>query len=125
MIIGIGVDIVRVCRFTKWYETPSLIRRFFHSEEYDTVTALSKARAVQSLAARFAAKEAFVKALGVGFHGIALADICVHNDSLGKPVLYVYGSAQEALEKTGASRVLVSLSHETDAAVAFVVLERD
>lgn len=124
MIIGIGIDIVSVSRFEKWYDSPRIVKRFFHPEEYSTVIKMPKNTALQSLAARFAAKEAFVKALGTGFKGIALADICIHNNALGKPELLVYNSARDAFVKSGADYIHVSLSHEKEYATAFIILER-
>jgi holo-[acyl-carrier protein] synthase len=77
-----------------------------------------------SLAARFAAKEAFGKALGTGLSGIVLKDIMVVNNYNGKPELSVSGTALAALEKAGADRVHVSLTHERDTAIAVVILEK-
>ena len=76
-----------------------------------------------SLAARFAAKEAFGKALGTGLEGIALKDIFVVNLRNGQPEIRVSGTAEAALKKNGADIIHLSLTHETDNAVAMVVLE--
>jgi holo-[acyl-carrier protein] synthase len=104
-----------------WRETPGLLERFFHPREISA--ALSKPAADQSLASRFAAKEAFGKALGTGFEGIVLKDIMVINRHNGRPEIEVVGTALSALEKNGANRIHVSLTHEHDNAVAMVVLE--
>jgi holo-[acyl-carrier protein] synthase len=79
--------------------------------------------AARSLGARFAAKEAFGKALGTGLSGFELKDICVVEDGFGKPALTVYGSALRLLKKNGADTIPVSLSHDGEYALAFVVLE--
>ncbi|HOT58887.1 MAG TPA: holo-ACP synthase, partial [Spirochaetales bacterium] len=79
--------------------------------------------AALSLAARFAAKEAFGKALGTGLKGIALKDILVRNNSVGKPELLVVNSALMAFEKSGAKRIHLSMTHESDNAIAIVILE--
>ena len=113
MIIGIGIDIVSVSRFEKWYDSPRIVKRFFHPEEYSTVIKMPKNTAL-----------AFVKALGTGFKGIALADICIHKNALGKPELLVYNSARDAFVKSGADYIHVSLSHEKEYATAFIILER-
>jgi holo-[acyl-carrier protein] synthase len=124
MIVGIGVDVVHVNRMKRWRKTPGLPERFFHPEELSE--SLYKGKGADlSLAARFAAKEAFGKALGTGLRGIVLKDIMVKNRHNGQPEIRVFGSALEALEKSGARRVHVSLTHEQDNAIAMVVLEAD
>jgi holo-[acyl-carrier protein] synthase len=121
LVTGIGVDIVQVRRMRRWRETPGLLERYFHPSEVSA--ALSRAAADQALAGRFAAKEAFGKALGTGFEGIVLKDIMVVNRHNGRPEIQVVGTALSALEKNGANRIHVSLTHEHDNAVAMVVLE--
>ena len=122
MITGIGIDIVHVQRMEKWLKTPGLLERYFNPEELSSALARGSSAGL-SLAARFAAKEAFGKALGTGLAGIVLKDIMVKNRENGRPEVFVYGTAREALERNGASRVHVSLSHEKDNAVAMIVLE--
>jgi holo-[acyl-carrier protein] synthase len=122
MITGIGVDVVHVFRLERWRAVPGLLERYFHPEELSA--ALSRGGGANlSLAARFAAKEAFGKALGTGLAGIVLKDIMVVNHHNGRPGLEVFGSARAALEKNGANRVHISLTHERDNAIAMVVLE--
>ena len=124
MIAGIGVDVVHVSRMERWRKTPGLLRRYFHPEELSE--ALSKGSGVDlSLAARFAAKEAFGKALGTGLAGIVLKDIMVKNRHNGQPVIAVSGTALAALQLLGAGRVHISLTHERDNAIAMVVLENE
>jgi holo-[acyl-carrier protein] synthase len=122
MIVGIGVDVVHVDRLKRWLAIPGLPERYFHPEEL--VTALAKgAGAELSLAARFAVKEAFGKALGTGLAGIVLKDIMVANRHNGRPEIEVFGTALAALKKSGAGRIHVSLTHERDNAIAMIVLE--
>jgi holo-[acyl-carrier protein] synthase len=122
MILGIGIDVVHVYRLQRWEKIPGLLERFFHADEL--AAALPKGEAgILSLAARFAAKEAFGKALGIGLHGFSLKEIAVMNDELGKPQFKLYGRALEALERLGGNEVFVSLSHERDNALAVVVIE--
>ena len=122
MITGIGVDIVNVRRMKRWVQMPGLLERYFHPQEL--ATALSrKGGAELSLAARFAAKEAFGKALGTGLEGIVLKDIMVFNHHNGRPEIQVFGTALSALQRSGANRMHVSLTHENDNAVAMVVME--
>ncbi|MDR1029608.1 MAG: holo-ACP synthase [Treponema sp.] len=122
MIIGIGVDVVHGYRLERWRRIPGLLERYFHPDELQT--ALSRGRgAALSLAARFAAKEAFGKALGTGLTGIVLKDIMVANQYNGRPEIRFFGTALRALAQSGANRVHLSLTHEQDNAVAMVVLE--
>ena len=124
MIAGIGVDVVHVHRMTRWGKIPGLFERYFNPEEL--AEALSKGRGVDlSLAARFAAKEAFGKALGTGLAGIVLKDIMVRNRHNGQPEIIVSGTALKALGVCGAARVHLSLTHESDNAIAMVVLENE
>ncbi|MDR2019400.1 MAG: holo-ACP synthase [Treponema sp.] len=124
MIKGIGVDMVRIPRLDRWRNKPGLMERYFCREELAALETKGQGKAA-SLAARFAAKEAFGKALGTGLAGIALKDIMVINRSGGKPDLKLCGSAERALRKSGAGRVHISLTHEGDYAIAMVVLEGD
>ncbi len=77
------------------------------------------------LAARFAAKEAAVKALGTGFtDGISLQHIAVLNLPSGQPQLHLYGPALKALQRLGATQSHISISHGRDSACAVVILEK-
>jgi holo-[acyl-carrier protein] synthase len=122
MITGIGVDVVHVKRMIRWRNTPGLLERFFHPHELGE--ALSRGSGAElSLAARFAAKEAYGKALGTGLVGIVLKDIMVRNRHNGQPEVEVFGTALDALNRSGADRIHISLTHENETAVAMVVLE--
>jgi len=124
VIAGIGVDVVHVHRMTRWREIPGLLERYFNSEEL--LEARSRGGGVDlSLSARFAAKEAFGKALGTGLAGIVLKDIKVKNKHNGQPEIIVSGTALKALETCGAARIHLSLTHERDNAIAMVVLENE
>ena len=123
MIIGCGIDIVNTERFVHWVENPALVKRFFHPDELCDLPVLSKQKAAESLAVRFAAKEAFGKALGTGLCGFNLTDVCVAKDEAGKPFLRLYGGAEKLLKKSGIGFVHLSLSHEKCYAVAQVILE--
>jgi holo-[acyl-carrier protein] synthase len=122
VIIGIGVDVVHVNRLERWRTIPGLLERYFHPRELSD--ALERGAGVTlSLAARFAAKEALGKALGTGLAGIVLKDIMVMNHFNGRPEVQLFNTAQRALERCGALRVHISLTHEQDNAIAMVVLE--
>ena len=122
MIKGTGIDIVEIKRMEHWMSDRKLLERFFHSDEI--AYSLSRGKnAAQSLAARFAAKEALGKALGTGLKNISLNDILVVNDSNGKPQLKLSGSAEEKLQESGARKIHISLSHEKKNAIAMIILE--
>lgn len=122
MILGVGVDVVHVRRIIRWLEIPGLPERFFHPEELET--ALSRGgSAALSLAARFAAKEALGKAFGTGLRAMALKDICVYNSHNGRPSIKLYGSAKEKYDELYCKAIHLSLTHESDNAIALVVLE--
>ncbi|HUW70375.1 MAG TPA: holo-ACP synthase [bacterium] len=122
MILGIGVDVVHVKRIAHWLSVAGLPERFFHPDELSS--ALSRGHgAALSLAARFAAKEAFGKAIGTGLRGIRLADIRILNNHNGKPDMHLYGTALEKFKALGCSTIHLSLTHESDNAIAMVVLE--
>ena len=122
MIVGIGIDAVKISRLEKWAGDPALLERFFDARELNIVRERGKGM-VRSLAARFAAKEAFCKALGTGLAGIALKDIMVLNRQDERPRFHLEGSALAAMKTAGAGQVHLSLTHEGDMALASVVLE--
>ena len=124
MIAGVGIDVVHVHRMERWRRTPGLLERYFDPEELK-IALEKKSSASLSLAARFAAKEAFGKALGKGLAGIVLKDIMVKNRHNGQPEIFVSGTALAALEENGAKRIHLSLTHERDSAIAMVVLENE
>jgi holo-[acyl-carrier protein] synthase len=122
MIIGTGIDLVDIERIQGWLDNRPLMTRYFSDSEIDYVLSRGKS-AAPSLAARFAAKEAFGKALGTGLKGITLKDIEVILDSNGKPELILRGSAEDALLKNKGGRVFLSLSHDSTLSVAQVIIE--
>ena len=122
MITGVGVDMVQIKRMDCWLKNPKLLQRYFHPDELSYAMSLGNNTA-QTLAARFAAKEAFGKALGTGLSNLSLKEIMVVNKSNGKPEMKLFGTAKEALYKSGADRIHISLTHERENAVAMVILE--
>jgi len=122
MILGIGVDVVHVGRIRHWESVPGLVERYFHPEEAADARARGAGESL-SLAARFAAKEAFGKALGTGLAGIRLGDIQVVNNKSGRPDILLHGTALERLRAVGGARVHVSLTHESDNAIAIAIIE--
>lgn len=124
MIFGIGTDIVAVERFQRFIDTgnSAIIERLFTSVERSRCE--NRKDAASCLAARFAAKEAFLKALGTGLRdGLSWLEMEVSNDALGKPALHLSGRAAELFQLNGLIRVHLSLSHDGGNAVAMVVVE--
>lgn len=120
MILGIGIDIVHTSRMSRWHG--ALLIRYFHPNELAEVKKRVSTMD-HSLAARFAAKEAFGKALGTGLSGLTLRDIEVVNDKNGKPSIRLHGSALDRFERAGGAGLFLSLTHESDNAIAVVVIE--
>jgi holo-[acyl-carrier protein] synthase len=120
MILGVGVDIVEAARMRAWSTNPALVRRFFGPEE---LAGGCGARPDEFLAARFAAKEAFGKALGRGLAGLRLIDVQLIRAAGGAPELRLSGGALDAFRRAGGVRAHVSISHDAGMALAFVVIE--
>lgn len=122
-IIGTGTDLAQVERFRKFLEPGNkVLTRIFSAEERQY--ALRKKNPAPHLAARFAAKEAFVKALGTGLRdGLAWQQIVVVRDALGCPSLQLSGRAEELAAARGVGRIHLSYSHDGAYAIATVILE--
>jgi len=122
-VAGLGTDLSRVARFERLLgEKRAVIDRLFTDNEKSY--AFAKKHPAPHLAARFAAKEAFLKALGLGLRdGISWLDMDVELDALGKPSLKLTGRAREIFDEKGMGRLHLSYSHEGDYAFATVVLE--
>ena len=125
MIVSIGIDIVEVYRIAETLaRTPRFGERVFTDSERAYCDAKGAA-AAQSYAGRFAAKEAFLKALKTGWRGkITWQDIEILSDDQGVPSLNISGEAATLFQQTGASRSHISISHTTDHAVAQVIFEK-
>ncbi len=123
MNISCGTDIIEVSRIKKSVQNnASFANRVFTVAEQEYCLS-RKAGRFQSLAARFAAKEAVSKALGTGIgENAELLDIEISNDSLGKPLVILHGKALETFNEKLGKGIEISLSHSHDYAVAFAVL---
>lgn len=123
MIFGIGVDICQISRFSEKVSDEKFISRFFNEKEIKTdLNSIQKAS--EYYASRFAAKEAFSKALGTGIRDFELKDVYVEKNDLGKPELKVEKSAETQLHKLIKNpKIHLSISHEKEYAQAFVVIE--
>lgn len=126
MIFGTGIDILEVDRMARTLSrTPRFAETVFTSAEssYCTSAANVKIRA-QRFAARFAAKEAFLKALGTGLvDGISWQDMTVTREDSGQPGMEISGIAREKMEERGIQNIHLSLTHSRAYAAAVVILE--
>ncbi|GAA2078944.1 holo-ACP synthase [Pseudolysinimonas kribbensis] len=115
-VVGIGVDVVDLARFERALSrTPVLLERLFAPSERE--------RPLRSLAGRFAAKEAVIKALGEST-GVGWHDMVVVSDDLGNPAVELSGAAAALADARGITSWHLSMSHDAGVAVAMVVAER-
>ena len=124
MIVGTGIDIAEVQRIRQAIERfgERFLRRVFTDEEMRYCDA--KANRMERYAARFAAKEAAMKALGTGWnHGIRWRDVEVRRQPGSRPTILFHGKAAEFAARLGAVHVVLSISHTTEQAIAQVILE--
>ncbi|MGH9611606.1 MAG: holo-ACP synthase [Bryobacteraceae bacterium] len=123
MIIGTGVDLAEVDRIREAIERHGA--RF--TERIYTPTEIAyverKANRYERYAARFAAKEAGMKALGTGWNGVRWRDFEVDNLPSGLPTLRFHGAAARIAEELGVRNVALSLTHTATQALAYVILE--
>jgi holo-[acyl-carrier protein] synthase len=117
MEMAVGVDVIVISRVQKVLERhpERFLLRVFTPEE----VAICRGR-VRELAARFAAKEAVMKALGTGARGLGWREIEILPNRRGKPLVYLHGRAQQRAHKIGARGLDVSLTHDSDLAIAVV-----
>jgi holo-[acyl-carrier protein] synthase len=124
MIIGIGTDIIEVERIRKHIDAGFGFReKVFTAKEIAYCE--GKTNKAQNYAARFSAKEAFLKAVGTGLRqGLSFTDIEVVNDELGKPEMVLHGQARELTRKMGVTNIQISLTHLRDWVNAMVIIEK-
>ena len=117
MIIGVGVDLVDLSRFENSIEkNPGLIEKIFHVDERDA--------APRTLAGRFAAKEALIKVFGDS-KPMRWHDVRVSKNELGKPQISLFDSTAEYAKSRGIESLHLSISHDANIAIAFLVAEGD
>ncbi len=117
MIVGIGVDLVDIARFERTItRTPRLLERLFSPAE--------RVLKPRSLAARYAAKEALIKALG-GSDGVHWTEIEITPEPSGRPWFTLTGSTASVIEQRGITGLHLSLSHDAGLATAYVIAESD
>jgi len=125
MIVGTGVDMVAVKRIQGAVDRHGdrFLKKIFTPAELEY--SRNRARMFEHLAARFAAKEGVLKALGTGAaRGATLRDVEVVNDELGKPTIRLHGHTRCLADEQQVRRIHLSISHTDDLAIAQVVMER-
>ena len=122
MILGVGCDIIRVARVARAAEKEHFLSRVYTPAERAYAMQRGVGRAA-SLAARFAGKEAVLKAFGTGLRGGTLHDVEILPDALGAPEVHLHGFFAARAAEMGVTRVWVTLSHEKEYATAYCILE--
>ncbi len=126
MIIGIGIDLVECGRFLDWSAFKK--QRIFTKKELEYADTYS-ANAEKHLANFWAAREAFLKALGTGFgEEISFSDVSVVHDDAGRPELLIAGGAKAALKEISGGakvRIHLSITDQADYSAAIVVIEKE
>jgi len=124
MIIGIGIDIADQKRLQQSLERHGehIVQRIFTEKE---IMACQRYREkTEHYAGKFAVKEAFMKAIGIGFGQVEFKEIEVLNRENGAPYIVTSGKAKKAIEKLDITNIHVSISHDANIAVAVVILEK-
>lgn len=122
MILGIGSDIIHIPRVARAIETPRFLERVYTEAERTYASSRGKGMAA-SLAARFAGKEAVMKAFGTGLRDGRMTEIEILPDVLGAPVVHLRGHFADLAARMEADHVWITLSHERDYATAYCILE--
>ena len=119
----VGIDIIDVVRMEKFVQNERFLDKYF--TPYEIMYVSSTRRSTQSLAGIYAAKEAFLKALGIGIGGgINLNDIEIKHLDNGKPYLQVLSSKSQIMLKTmGVEKICINISHTDEVCTAVCVLE--
>jgi holo-[acyl-carrier protein] synthase len=123
MVVGTGIDIVEVPRIAKSIERfgERFLKRIYTPAEIRYCD--SKANRIERYAARFAAKEAGMKAIGTGMRGVSWQDFEVGREPTGRPTMLFHGRAAEVAKRLGVRRAHLSVSHTEEHAVAYVLIE--
>ena len=122
MVVGLGIDLVDVARIKKAIDNDRFTQRVFTPTERQYCDKRGQG-AAQSYAARFAGKEAVIKAFGTGLRGGALTDVEITNDELGAPQVKLMGHWAELAKQKNVTKIHLSLTHLADYAAAECILE--
>ena len=124
MIVGTGIDIVEVDRIKKSLEKSSKFKSLVFAIE-EVSYCETEGSGYESYAGRFAAKEAFFKALGTGWRDkLAFYEVCVINDQFGKPIINLVGETRKVMDNRKDQVIHLSISHSKNYATAIVIIEQ-
>ena len=115
---SIGIDMIEISRIKKSMQRPNFLNFILGEKEFEELKL--RKFPFQSVAANFAAKEAFAKSIGLGFKGFKIKEVEVLRESSGKPIFYFTGNAKKIVEKNNYD-FSVSLTHTYDLASAVVI----
>ncbi len=121
MIIGIGTDIIEIERIKKALDSKGFLKKCFTKKEIEMF--FNEYKNYNSLAGNFATKEAVSKVLGTGFNKVQPIEIEVLRLENGKPYVNLYGNAKDIANDLNIKEILVSISHDRDKAISFVIAQ--
>ena len=122
-MIGIGVDLCSISKIEKCItQNPRFLQKYYSPSEQRYLEHKNQSK-FQSAAAMFAAKEAFLKAFGLGIGELSFAEISLEHEPSGRPYIQLSGKAKNHFESHHAKSIHVALSHEGDMAVAILMVE--
>ncbi|MFH2034851.1 MAG: holo-ACP synthase [Candidatus Zixiibacteriota bacterium] len=125
MIFGIGTDLIEVDRIAKQVDGDTRFKEKIFSDREIAYCESFKVNKAQHYAARYAAKEAFFKAIGTGYRGgLAFHEISIENDDQGRPEIVLTGKAKDFAIQHAFGKIHISLSHLKDLASAIVTIEK-
>lgn len=125
MIYGVGTDIIQIQRIKDMKSQKSFAQKILSKEELNTYSQLNQEQQIMYLSKQFSGKEAFSKAIGTGISGeINFKSIKILRDSCGKPFFDFSKEIKKLLNDLGIRQSHVSLSDESEYAIAFVILEK-
>ena len=125
MTLGIGTDLFEIKRMKiRLEKQPSFVEGVFTDNEINYCNQFKNK--AQKFASRYAAKEAFLKALGTGWRdGITFKDIEITNNNLGKPNIQLSGISKKIADKLGVTEIHLSISHTNELVIAFVTINNN
>jgi len=124
MVKGIGIDVIEVNRIKRAADklNERFLKRIYTENEIEYCS--NMANKFQHFAGRFASKEAFLKAIGVGlFRGYQLKDIEIRNEKSGKPYIVLNDKIKKVLKKLNATNIYVSISHIKELSISVVIID--
>ncbi len=122
MIIGVGMDLVEIGRIRRSMKKERFLRDYYGLQEQALFAARNQS--AETVAANFAAKEAFAKSLGYGVRGFLLREVQTLRDDRGAPYLLLSGRAKQKAAEAGIKRFHVSITHSKEFAAATVIAEQ-